>query len=75
MFTDALSFVVDYVEELSKELRQKSRPLSKTQSHWLSFCLTGMLLTGALCWRRLAQTSAGAYGVTALSENVKLVVA
>lgn len=68
MFTDSLSFAVDYVEELSKELDQADIRLSKTQSHWLSFCLTGMLLTGVLCWRRFAQTSAGAYGVTALSS-------
>ena len=68
MFTDALSFAVDYVEEFSRELKKQNIGLSKTQRHWLSFCLTAMLLTGVLCWRRFAQMSAGAYSVTALSS-------
>jgi len=77
MFADAMPFINLYVSELSKELSQK-RPeyhLSGIQQKWLSFCLTGMLLTGTLCWAAFERMGLSGYSIGALSwmfRNSKL---
>lgn len=77
MFADAMPFITLYVSELAKELCQK-RPeyrLSGIQQKWLSFCLTGMLLTGTLCWAAFERMGLGGYRIGALSwmfRNTKL---
>lgn len=77
MFTDAMPFITNYVFELAKELRQQhpGLHLSGIQQKWLSFCLTGMLLTGTLCWAMFARMGLGAYSIGELSwmfRNSKL---
>ena len=69
MFSDALPFASNYVCELSDELHRRyaGRSLGKTQQGWLSFCLTGLLLTGSLCWAAFERTGLGSYRVGALS--------
>jgi hypothetical protein len=77
MFADAMPFITLYVSELAKELCQQ-RPeyrLSGIQQKWLSFCLTGMLLTGTLCWATFERMGLGVYRIGALSwmfRNAKL---
>ena len=77
MFADAMPFITLYVSELAKELC-KQRPeyrLSGIQQKWLSFCLTGMLLTGTLCWATFERMGLGVYRIGALSwmfRNAKL---
>ncbi len=70
MFTEAMPFITHYVSELTNELHQRrpeSRP-SGVQQKWLSFCLTGMLLTGTLCWVvAFERTGLGGYRLGALS--------
>ena len=61
MFTEAMPFITHYVSELANELHQR-RPeyrLSSIQQKWLSFCLTGMLLTGTLCWAAFEANGVG----------------
>ena len=77
MFTDAMPFITNYVFELAKELSQRHPELhlSGNQQKWLSFCLTGMLLTGTLCWAAFTRMGLGAYSIGALSwmfRNSKL---
>ena len=69
MFSDALPFAINYVSALSDELSHRcaGRPLSRIQQGWLSFCLTGMLLTGSLCWAAFERTGLGSYRLGALS--------
>lgn len=68
MFAEALPFVREYISELTDELRQTSgHSLSTLQQNWLSFCLTGMLLTQTLCWAAFERMGFGAYTVGALS--------
>ena len=77
MFVDSIPFITQYISELANELHQRfpTRRLSGTQKNWLCFCLTGMLLTGTLCWKVFERTGLGAYRVGALSwmfRNSKL---
>lgn len=77
MFAGTLPFATHYVSELAKELRQihTKQSLSNLQQNWLSFCLTGMLLTETLCWSAFERMSFGCYRTAALSwmfRNSKL---
>lgn len=69
MFTDALPFTTRYSHELSDELQLQNteQSLSATQQNWLSFCLTGLLLTGTLCWAKFERMGMGAYTISGLS--------
>ena len=69
MFADAMPFITQYVSELAKELHQRypEQYLSGIQQKWLSFCLTGMLLTGTLCWAEFERMGLGVYRIGALS--------
>ncbi len=69
MFVDSMPFITQYVSELANELHQRhpGQHLSGTQQKWLSFCLTGMLLAGTLCWRAFEQMGLGSYRVGSLS--------
>lgn len=63
-----LLFIKNYTAELSQELQTgKQGTLSRLQQEWLSFCLTGLLLTGKLCWREFERMGLGQYRVGALS--------
>jgi hypothetical protein len=77
MFADSIPFIVQYISELAQELhhRHPEHPLSGIQQKWLCFCLTGMLLTGTLCWKVFERMGLGGYRVGALSwmfRNAKL---
>ena len=69
MFAEALPFATCYVFELTEEMRRRclAHLPSKTQQHWLSFCLTAMLLTGSLCWAAFERMGLGTYRIGALS--------
>jgi hypothetical protein len=69
MFVDSMPFIIQYVSELANELHQRhsGQHLSGTQRKWLSFCLTGMLLTGTLCWKAFERMGLGACRIGALS--------
>jgi hypothetical protein len=41
--------------------------LTKSQRHWLSFCLMGIFLTNSVCWARFERIGLGGYAVSALS--------
>ncbi len=69
MFADAMPFITRYVSELADELcrRHPEYHLSGIQQKWLSFCLTGMLLTGTLCWASFERMGLAGYRIGALS--------
>ena len=68
-FADALPFTKHFVSELTEELRRRNpeQSLSRIQQHWLSFCLTGMLLTGTLCWAAFERMGLGSHNIGELS--------
>jgi DDE superfamily endonuclease len=77
MFVDSMPFITEYISELANELHQRfpKQHLSGTQKKWLSFCLSGMLLTGTLCWKVFERMGLGSYRFGALSwmfRNSKL---
>src|SRR5664280_673059 len=69
MFCGPLSFATDYVAELADELsrRYPDQPMSSRQQKWLSFCLTGLLITSTLCWATFERMGLGTYSIAGLS--------
>ena len=69
IFTQPLSFITEFVEELDRGIRQcaPNRKLSTVQRYWLSFCLMGILLANQVCWAAFARVGLGGYSQAALS--------
>ena len=64
-----LPFIRDFINLLTESLT-KEHPefhLTKTQKLWVSFCLTGILLTNTVCWARFERASMGGWLEPALS--------
>jgi hypothetical protein len=61
--------VKEFVDELNNALEQHQpgSRLSRLQSFWISFCLTGILMTNSVCWAQFARASLGGYSLAALS--------
>lgn len=64
-----LPFVRNYINLLSSSLaiHYPAYRLTKTQCLWLSFCLTGILLTNSICWARFERASFGTWLTSSLS--------
>jgi len=64
-----LPFVEDYISTLNTELTHYSpgETLTRSQSFWLGFCLTGIILTNSINWSAFARISMGRYNTNALS--------
>ena len=56
-----LPFIKDYMRLLSESLAEHypAYRLTNIQKLWLSFCLTGILLTNSVCWARFERASFG----------------
>lgn len=69
MFLESMPFITQYISKLADELHRQhpGQHLSSTHKKWLCFCLTGMLLTGTLCWRVFERMGLGSYRIGALS--------
>ena len=69
IFSSPLPFVRDFVDELARGIQeiQPNRRLSKIQRWWLSFCLSGILLSGMVCWAAFERVGLGGYKQAALS--------
>ena len=59
------TFVTDLDAALGK-LKPNAK-LTQQQRFWLSFCLTGMLMTNSVCWAKFERASLGGYKISALS--------
>ena len=68
-----LPFIQNYIEFLNIELfkANPSYKLSNKQMVWLSFCLSAVLLTNSICWKRFERASLGKFRFSALSWMFK----
>ena len=71
IFTQPLSFISEFVEELDRGIREcaPNRKLSTIQRYWLSFCLMGILLSDQVCWAAFERVGLGGYSQAALSKR------
>ena len=64
-----LPFIRDFINLLTSSISVEHPDfhLTKTQKLWISFCLTGILLTNTVCWARFERASFGGWLEPALS--------
>jgi len=64
-----LPFIRDFLEQLTKSIQEEDTEfhLTRIQKLWISFCLTGILLTNTVCWARFERASFGGWLEPALS--------
>ena len=68
-FLEPLSLCSTFIGQLNESLKSiGSRPLSRAQRMWLSICITGVLVTNTVCWKRFERACFGQYRATALSQ-------
>ena len=69
LFLEPLKESYEFVRALRKEIDQRygPKPFSNKAIDFLSFCLTGIIVTGTISWTRFETASAGSWSQTALS--------
>ena len=69
IFSKPLPFVSEFVDELAQGIQEikPNHRLSKAQRWWISFCLTGILLSNTVCWAEFERIGLGNYTQAALS--------
>jgi hypothetical protein len=74
MLLKTIPFVEEFVKELDLCLGRHNPQLRLTfsQRYWLSFCLSGILLTNSVCWARFERASLGKYTKSVLSARVMM---
>ncbi|MDF1757332.1 MAG: transposase [Legionellaceae bacterium] len=64
-----LSLCEEFITQLNLSLLQiSSKKLSRSQRIWLSLCITGILLTNTVCWKRFERATIGKYSSGSLSK-------
>ena len=69
LLTDDAAFIKSFIGKLNESLKtlRPDAQLTRLQTQWLSFCLTGILLTKGINWTKFKRCSLGKYSVSALS--------
>ena len=64
-----LLFLSDYVDKLSDAMEhsQIKAGMSCGRKRWLAFCLTCIIITNSICWRKFARISLGSFSDALLS--------
>ena len=70
IFLKNLAEVDKYLSEVRKELAvmKPECVISDKALTWLGFCLTGMIIVGAICWQKFERTSGGTWLAKSLSR-------
>lgn len=63
------AFLIDYVNQLSyiMEATEKKSGITCGQKKWLAFCLTCIIVTNTICWRKFSRISLGTFTDSLLS--------
>ena len=61
-FLRPLSIIQTFIDQLNESLLTISAPtLSRSQKLWLSICITGILVTNSVCWKKFERAGFGRY--------------
>jgi len=69
LLTGDATFIKTFIEDLSESLKtlHPDVHLTRLQKQWLSFCLTGILITNGINWTKFQRCSLGKYTASGLS--------
>jgi hypothetical protein len=64
-----LSLCEEFIEQLNSVIKEAyNRRLTLRQRIWLSICITGILVTNSVCWKRFERATVGNYCAGTLSK-------
>lgn len=73
MYLKPLSLCEEFISQLNTTLKQVfNKKLTLRQKAWLSICITGILVTNSVCWKRFERASIGNYCAGTLSKMFRL---
>ncbi len=63
------AFLIDYVSQLSDMMENSQIKAGMTcgRKNWLAFCLTCVIVTNSICWRKFSRVSLGSFTDALLS--------
>jgi len=66
-------FLIDYVNQLSDAMEntQIKTGMTCARKNWLAFCLTAILVTSSICWRKFSRVSFGSFTEALLSWHFR----
>ncbi len=68
-YTRPLSLCTTFINQISEALLTLGvKRLSLSQKVWLSVCLTGVILTNSVCWKRFERAGFGRFSANTLSK-------
>ena len=68
-YTKPLSLCTNFVTQINEALTKlEAKELSVSQKAWLSVCLTGIILTNSVCWKRFERAGFGQFCGNTLSK-------
>jgi hypothetical protein len=67
---EPLLFIKNYVEKLNDAIKTycPEKGLTRIQRHWLSFCVTAIIVTNSVCWSQFEKVGIGRYRIDSLSK-------
>ena len=64
-----LSLCEEFISQINVTLKQAfNKNLTLSQRVWLSICITGILITNSVCWKRIERATLGHYRAGTLSK-------
>jgi len=68
-YLQPLKLCKDFVDELNRSLSQiGSNRLTTAQKFWLSVCITGIIITNSVCWKKFERAGLGRFCANTLSK-------
>ncbi len=67
-----LALSTGFIEQINASLlKTGSKKLSFAQCTWLSICITGVIITNSVCWKRFERAGFGKFSANTISKMFK----
>lgn len=69
LLKEPFAFVVEFIDSVNQQIETLTpgKRLSKTQRHWLAFCISAIIITNGVCWAWFERISIGNCKLSSLS--------
>ena len=73
LLKEPLDFAQNFIKSVNDAIKMEApgKALSRIQCHWLSFCISAVILTNSVCWIRFEKISLGRFQSSSLSWMFK----
>lgn len=68
-YTEPLTLCTTFINQINEALlKNGGKKLSLSQKAWLAVCLTGVILTNSVCWKRFERAGFGRFSANTISK-------